>query len=283
MENLSWIANQEYLGRGIIIGKLGGGLESISYFVTGRSAPSRARKLVEEWNNDRVRTDCMDPEQLKRGTPELLIYNAIRRVGDIFVVSNGAQTDIIANEAAKNSERNPARLLMEAFAHPAWVQERKDGKFTGNYIDLTSFEPDSPNWTPRISGVVKNGVAGLAIARKAEGSDECERQYFEFPLIPGRARFIPTYTGKNVPAGQVIPSFRGEPLEFDISQYQDINAISETVYDFLGPKTAAEGIISPGQDFRVGVSGVAIERKPRPRISYHTINAWKDQQQKLGL
>ncbi len=274
METLEWIARQEYLGRGILIGRTSEGLDFITYFVTGRSTSSRARKLVQEWEKDRVRTECTNAEQLSKGAPQLLVYDAMRRVGDVFVVSNGAQTDVIAEEIKKNPGRNPARILMDAFANPVWVPEIKNGEFTGNYIDLTSFEPDSPNWTPRISGVVKDGIAALSIAKYNGGLEQAERQYFEFFLIPRKARFISTYAGKNVSPGLAIPSFRGEPLEFNINMpTRDVETILERIYDYLGPKRVGEGIISPNEDFRVGISSLAIQRIPRPRIDWYTKNA----------
>ncbi|MBI2631439.1 hypothetical protein HYW75_00360, partial [Candidatus Pacearchaeota archaeon] len=258
METLDWIAKQEYLGRGILIGRTINEIDFISYFVTGRSAPSQARKLVEEWDKeDRVRTECTDEEQLKKGTPELLIYNAMRRVNDVFIVSNGAQTDVITDEVIRNPDRSPGKILIDSFVYPIWVKERVNENFTGRFIDLTSFEPDPPNFTPRISGVLKKHMAAFSIAKNTEGI--VERQYFEFPLITGRARFISTYTGKNVPKGEIIPSFRGEPLEFDIRKYEDIPSF---VYAALGPKKEREGIISPGDDFRVGLSTVYITWKP---------------------
>jgi hypothetical protein len=276
MENLYWIAGQEYPGRGILIGRTPspGEFDLIAYFVTGRSPSSRARRLVEEWDKDRVRTECTDPEQLAKGTPELLIYNAMRRVRDVFVVSNGTQTDIIADEVARNPERSPAEILMRAFATPVWVPETKEGKFTGNYIDLTNFEPDSPNWTPRILGVVMRDRAALAIARDLEG--QTERQYFEFPLIPGRAKLICTYSGKNVQTGRAIPCFRGEPLDvelFSSGGLPPVEYYAAEIYAHLGPKGNGEGIVSPGEDFRVGVSAVLIHRQPRPGITSYTKNA----------
>ncbi len=276
MESLKFIAEQEYLGRGILIGRTSSNLDLIVYFVTGRSPPSRARMLSEEWGEqDRVRTVCTDEEQLKKGTPDLLIYNAMRRVNHTFVVSNGAQTDVIAKEIEKNNSRSPARTLMNAFADPYWVPEKKGGVFTGSYIDLTSFEPDSPNFTPRISGVVIENKAALAICRNLEG--QVERQYFEFPLIPGIAKFISTYTGQNVPKGEIIPSFRGAPLDIVLPGLRvesgNDNNYTSLVYDALRPKNAGDGIISPGEDFRVGVSTLLIRRQPTPQILSNTINA----------
>ncbi len=276
METLEYLAKQEYLGRGIILGKNPLGTEFIAYFVTGRSPSSRARFLKEEWDeSDGVRTECTNQEELRKGTPELLIYKAIQRVGDLFVVSNGAQTTVIANEILQGSLRSPVEVLMRAQSKPHWVQERKDGKFTGNYIDLSSFEPDGPNFTPRISGILADGKGALSIVRKADNSENAERQYFEFPLIAGQGKFVSTYTGKNVPKGATIPSFRGEPFDFSLPELSPGNCDKEyanLVYGFLGPKTF-EGLVSPGEDFRVGVSTVLIRRNPRPSLFPYTVNA----------
>ena len=97
MDGLAYITNKEYLGRFFMIGRTESGKDFVAYAVTGRSPPSRARRLEDEWDSeDRVRTSCTDPEQLKKGTPELLIYNAMQMANGNFIVSNGAQTDVIA-------------------------------------------------------------------------------------------------------------------------------------------------------------------------------------------
>ncbi|MBM3233934.1 hypothetical protein FJZ19_02455 [Candidatus Pacearchaeota archaeon] len=278
MTGLEFIAKQEYPGRGILIGRTLDGKDFVAYFVTGRSPPSRARRLEDEWESeDRVRTSCIDPEAIKKGTPELLIYNAMQLAGDFFIVSNGAQTDIIA-ETIKGAdkrgreayEKHPVAALMDAHANPVWVRAMKDGKFTGEYIDLTSFEPDAPNFTPRISGVLSLNKAAISIVKN--NNDLPQRNYFEFPLVQGRAKYVSTYTGQNVPDGQIIPCFTGEPLDVELWTFNSAQLAVDDIYNVLGPKQPGEGIISPEKDFRVGVSAIQLRRFPRAVIDRATKN-----------
>lgn len=270
-----YIADKEYLGRFLIIGRTLREQDFVAYAVTGRSSSSRARRLEEEWStSDRVRTSCTDEEQLKKGTPELLIYNAMQMVNGMFVVSNGAQTDVIAKKLmderrAPEYARHPVAALVDAHANPVWVKAMKDGKFTGQYIDIVNFEPDSPNWTPRISGVLTRDRAAISIVRNDNGHPQ--HSYTEFPLFSGRAKFISTYTGTNVPEGEVIPAFTGEPLDFRLQEFGDATKAAENIYRALRPKEGKE-IVAPGKDFRVAVSVVILTRDPRPAIDAKTVN-----------
>ena len=235
---LDWIAQQEYLGRGILIGATPQGKEFVAYFVTGRSDPSRARRF--ELKKDSVETSPTDEKTINEGNRALLIYPAIQRVNDSLVVSNGAQTSIIADAVRRSDDSaHPSRALNDASVQPVLLEN----------IDLACYEPDAPNYTPRISGILSPGRAALSILKKGNG---LERQFFEFPLVLGRAKFISTYTGQNVQKGEVIPSFVGEPRDFEVP-ILGIEEISKSLYQALGPKQG-EQYISPGQDFRVGVA-----------------------------
>lgn len=290
MIGLEFIAQREYLGRGMLLGKTLAGKDFAAYFVTGRSESSRARKFepVEQdeeapsdasahshisnsQHNEAIRTAPTNPEALKKGNPALLIYNAVKRWDDSLVVSNGAQTDwihyTISNLAAqKRDNLPPAEILANAFG----------GQYHGhghlhivNDIDVTKFEPDSPNFTPRISGILVRGGGALAICRY-NGTEVPDRNYFEFQTQPGRARFISTYTGRNVPKGEVIPAFVGEPVGLAMGA-ETPEQIANRIYDALGPKQPGEGIISPGDDFRVGVV-VAFRPKYGEELDYFILN-----------
>lgn len=230
----------EYHGRIIILGRAESGKNVIAYAVTGRSSPSRARKF--ELDAGAIKTAPTNPDDLKKGNPALLIYPAIMDVGYFGVVSNGAQTSLIAG-IANHAERdfNLTTLLSSSFMFPHHI----------GGIDITSYEPDAPNYTPRISGVLARERAALSII-KHELGDNVSRSFFEFPLIAGRGKAISTYTGQNVPKGAVIPSFRGEPLDVELKG-TSAEEIAHNFYQTLGPKEGPN-IVSPGDDFRVGVA-----------------------------
>ncbi|MBI2498864.1 hypothetical protein HYV88_01320 [Candidatus Woesearchaeota archaeon] len=277
MINLDWIAQQEYLGRGFILGRTQDERDFASYFVTGRSPSSRERKFVD-LKNGTVKTfptnlkTSVDPEKPltekakqeireRGGNPSLLVYSAIRvhrGYKDMFVVSNGAQTDHLFDllkELDDGFLSNITDLFAEFCASPFIVDD----------IDLTSYEPDNPNYTPRISGVITPQEAAIAIFKRTLG--KLERQVFSFELAPGFGKFISTYTGQNVQQGVVIPSFRGEPLDIEIEE-KSIEEITGNLYAALGPKLGPQ-YLSPGEDFRVGVVTALrheVGEKPKPFI-----------------
>ncbi|MEK6952631.1 MAG: IMP cyclohydrolase [Nanoarchaeota archaeon] len=269
MIGLDWIAQQEYLGRGFILGRTQDEKDFAAYFVTGRSPPSRQRKFVE-LKDGTVKTlptnlkAPIDPEmplseeakqeiKAKGGNPSLLIYNALRGNNGRLVVSNGAQTDLISNNIVLG--HLPVVDLLYPMASPFFVDD----------IDLTKFEPDAPNYTSRITGVISKDSGAIAIVRNTRL--EAERSFFDFNLTSGFGKFVSTYTGQNVPKGVTIPSFQGEPLDF-LVEGNTLADIARNLYDSLGPKTGNE-YLSPGEDFRVGVAAAylpKVEEKLKPCI-----------------
>ncbi len=261
MKGLENIAKMEYPGRGIVIGLHPNGLnEIIVYFVTGRSPSSQAREIVK--NKDikgfALKTNPTDPEALKKGNEALLIYNCIRVAGPkgehAFVVSNGAQTDLIhkAYEGMTLQHVPPHSLeaLAGAFARPYEV----------GLIDVTRYEPDEPNFTPRISGIITPEGAALHIVKQAERGYP-EHQIFGVPHIPGKGKLLTTYTGVNV---DPLPSFEGELLDVELDG--DPEELAENIYQALNP------------DFRVAVATVFYNREEDLPIgkdkaySHHIIN-----------
>ena len=151
----------------------------------GRSQNSRNRVFTT--TGDGIRTEAFDPSKME--DPSLIIYRPVRRLGDAVVVTNGDQTDTVY-DALKNG-----------------------GSFE-DALRTRTFEPDGPNWTPRISGLVRHqGEARfstqLSILKSADGSgDHCQRYFFDYPSLPaGEGRFLHTYQRDGSP----IPSFQGEP------------------------------------------------------------------------
>ncbi len=156
---------------------------------------------------------------------------------------------------------SPAEVLAEAFKKPHEIKGDKQSLS----IDLTRFEPDSPHFTPRISGVVTRKGAALHIVKNVEGYPI--RDIFEIPLLGGRGKGITTYAGQNVLKGEKIPSFEGEPFDV-VFQGKTAEEVARDVYEALGPKEEGPGVISPGADFRVGVVVVFYNRSTNEMKSF---------------
>ena len=191
-----------YPGRGIVLGKSKDGKKAvIAYFIMGRSANSRNR-IFEENDRGGIRTKAFDESKME--DPSLIIYNPVLKIDGKTIVTNGDQTDTIYDH------------MKEGFCYHHALVTRE-------------FEPDAPNYTPRISGIVKpNGDYNLSILKSNLGMSECVRYFFEYPAHPGMGHFIHTYEHD----GDPIPSFEGEPTPVEIDG-SDIDAFTSTVWDNL--------------------------------------------------
>ena len=185
MKNLDLTAllrGNPYPGRGIVLGSSPDGEKSvIAYFIMGRSENSRNRVFVE--TPDGIRTQAFDPSKMT--DPSLIIYAPVRVFGTSTIVTNGDQTDTIREGLAA-------------------------GKTFAQALHTRTFEPDAPNYTPRISGLVKkNGDYTLSILKSADGDPASCRRYFFAYEAPraGQGHFIHTYMGDGTP----LPPFVGEP------------------------------------------------------------------------
>ncbi|MEE1052745.1 MAG: IMP cyclohydrolase [Acutalibacteraceae bacterium] len=195
-----------YHGRGIIIGKSADGKKAITaYFIMGRSENSRNRVFVEEGNG--IRTQAFD--ESKMTDPHLIIYSPVRVLGNKTIVTNGDQTDTI--------------------------YELMDRQMTFEQALRTrEFEDDVPNYTPRISGIIRteNGDMNfaLSILKSAEGDpSSCQRYNFAYSTpIAGRAKFIHTYNGD----GNPLPSFEGEPKTLSLPDV-DIDTMTDIIWKNL--------------------------------------------------
>jgi IMP cyclohydrolase len=240
---LQALEKMEYPGRFIMIGRdLSGENDVLVYGITGRSPSSQARELVRE-GGETIRTRVTDPEQLKEGNEKLLLYNCIRRCHHGFALGNGAQTDLIVETMQRLEERGiratPGQILAKTFAHPHPVA----GKNEGEFIDLTSYEPDEPAFTPRISGCIVRGAA-LSIIRRAEDGSATKRCFDVLP-VPGKGKFISTYAGNDV---HPLPSFPGQPIDVQLGS-RTADELAEAVYSSMASD-------DPQRDFRVGVAVV---------------------------
>ena len=198
-----------YPGRGIVIGRSCDGKKAvIAYFIMGRSSNSRNRVFVTEGAG--IRTEAFDPSKME--DPSLIIYAPVRVLGNNTIVTNGDQTDTI--------------------------YEGLDRQMTFEQsLRSREFEPDAPNYTPRISGVlhVEAGCYNFAMSiLKSDDGDpsSCLRQTFAYENpAAGQGRFISTYQGD----GDPLPSFAGEPVKlvFDETFTADIDTFGARIWDAL--------------------------------------------------
>ncbi len=192
-----------YPGRGILLGVTPDGSASVAaYFIMGRSVNSRNRIFSE--TPDGIRTEAFDPSKVK--DPSLIIYHPVRRLGRSLIVTNGDQTDTIRDYLEQG------RSFEEA-------------------LRTRTFEPDGPNWTPRISGLLlHDGSYLMNILKSADAAGSaCLRQTFEYAPVPGVGHFLHTYVGD----GEPIPSFCGEPERMDVPA--DVEAFGEEIWENLNP------------------------------------------------
>ena len=198
------IKGNSYVGRGIVIGKTADGKKAAAaYFIMGRSANSRNRVFTER--DGAVFTEPFDASKVE--DPSLIIYAAIREYENNLIVTNGDQTDTIY-----------------------------DGLNSGigfyNALSTREFEPDAPNLTPRISGMLTfddgDFTYSMSILKSIdpEGSD-CARYGFDYPAKAGLGHFIHTYVCDGAP----IPTFRGEPERVAIPD--DIDELTEKLWNAL--------------------------------------------------
>ena len=199
------LQENSYPGRGIIIGRSADGTKAVTaYFIMGRSSNSRNRVFVTE--GEGIRTEAFDPSKLE--DPSLIIYAPVRVLGNKTIVTNGDQTDTIYDGLDKQMTFEQSLRSRE-------------------------FEPDGPNYTPRISGVmhIEGGKYNFAmsILKSNNGNPESCNRYtyaYENP-IAGEGRFIHTYMHDANP----LPSFEGEPKLISIPD--DMDAFTEMLWNSL--------------------------------------------------
>lgn len=190
----------DYPGRGIVLGKTEDGKKAVSaYFIMGRSENSRNRVFVED--GEGIRTQAFDPSKLE--DPSLIIYAPVRVLGSSTIVTNGDQTDTVYD-------------LMS------------QGKTFEEALRTREFEPDAPNYTPRISGImnIESGKYdyAMSILKGHNGNPgQCSRYTFTYDNpVAGEGHFIHTYMGD----GNPLPSYEGEPtwvkIHGNIDEFTDM-------------------------------------------------------------
>ena len=198
------IKDNSYVGRGIVIGKTPDAKKAaVAYFIMGRSENSRNRVFTEK--DGAIFTEPFDVSKVE--DPSLIIYAALRQHENKLIVTNGDQTDTI-------------------------YEFIKDGKCFTKALNTREFEPDAPNFTPRISGMVTFADGDfsykMSILKSADAEGTaCNRYFFSYPSLPGLGHFIHTY----VCDGNPIPTFRGEPERVAITD--DIDEFTNKLWDNL--------------------------------------------------
>lgn len=201
------LSSTTYPGRGIVVGRSEDGSKAVAaYFIMGRSQNSRNRIFVEEGNG--LRTQAFDESLVK--DPRLIIYSPVRVLKSTTIVSNGDQTDTIYEHMQKG----------ESFERALATRE---------------FEPDAPNYTPRISAILETSSATFSYQMSIIKSDDmdptcCNRNTFSYDNPrAGEGRFLHTYKGD----GDPLPSFEGEPTRVDIKG--DIDSFTDLTWKSLDP------------------------------------------------
>lgn len=199
------LATNTYPGRGIIIGRSDDGKHAVAaYFIMGRSVNSRNRVFIRD--GEGIRTEAFDPSKLS--DPSLIIYAPVRVLGNSTIVTNGDQTDTL-------------------------YELMSDGRTFEEALGTREFEPDDPNFTPRISGLlnIKDGNYDfiMSILKSEDGDPHyCLRNtYAVFGMSAGEGRFIHTY----VSDGSPLPSYEGEPEKVDVTG--DIDEFTQLIWSNL--------------------------------------------------
>ena len=214
MDLFGYLANNPYPGRGIAVGKHDG-RAVIAYFIMGRSANSRNRVFARE--EDRLFTKAFDESKVQ--DPSLIIYNALRKFEDLTIVTNGDQTDTVYDFL-------------------------KEGKTFDDALATREYEPDCPNYTPRISAITDcSGNARFSILKRVNG--ECDRTFWSYEGTDGKGRFISTYDTD----GEPLPSFSGEPVQFDIES--GIDEFADRLWQSLNKDNKVSLFVRFGDEERI--------------------------------
>lgn len=204
-----YLANNEYPGRGIIVGRKDG-KRLIAYFIMGRSANSRNRVFAKK--DEILFTKAYDESKVK--DPSLIIYNAVRPFKEKTIVTNGDQTDTIYEYLAK-------------------------GYTFADALDSREYEPDAPNYTPRISALINDDEYDIAILKREE--EECHRVYYHFNAKDDIAHFISTYDHN----GDPLPSFSSNPIRLKIEE--DAKDFAEKLWASLNDDNKISLYVCHGQ------------------------------------
>ncbi len=227
------LAANAYPGRGIIVGKSKDGKKAMfAYFIMGRSENSRNRVFAEY--GDEVRTEAFDASKVV--DPSLIIYSAVKTVGKDIIVTNGDQTDTIE-------------------------ESLKAGHCFRHALMKRTFEPDAPNYTPRISAILHLGnkvsdyTYELSVLKCADGKGKgCNRFFFSYAPVSGTGHFVHTYR-KN---GSPLPSFEGEPVPVKLGS--DLKEFADMLWENLNEENKIS-LVCRAIDLRTGAAESIVYNK----------------------
>lgn len=208
-----YLRARAYPGRGILLGTTAAGERLCAYFIMGRSVNSRNR--VFEATADGIRTRAFDESAMT--DPSLIIYHPVRETERGLIVTNGDQTDTIRDTLAEGGSVYDALATRE-------------------------FEPDAPNFTPRVSGYWEGEGYQLSILKTDDGSF-CRRFFYNYPAVPGKAHFISTYEG----FGSPLPSFGGEPVAAEVPPMPP-EALAKALWDSLNTENRISLYVRMGDE-----------------------------------
>jgi len=204
MDILDLLRKNPYPGRGLVLGRSEDGKCAVAvYFIMGRSPNSRNRVFTR--TGDGIRTKAFDPAGLT--DPSLVIYHPVRIYNRRVIISNGDQTDTILEFLSSGRDFRQALLTRQ-------------------------FEPDAPNYTPRISGLIEpDGGYCISILKTLNGNpDCCCRYFFEYASpLPGSGHFISTY----ITDGDPLPSYEGEPVPVNITVAGGLESFARSIWETL--------------------------------------------------
>lgn len=202
LDAAKYLSGNEYPGRGVLLGTSPSGKAVLAYFIMGRSDNSRNR--VFRLQGDDVMIYPYDKSKVE--DPSLIIYAPVRTEGLQTIVTNGDQTDTVRDFLAQGK---------------GWLEA----------LCSRTFEPDEPNWTPRVSGLMQPCGSHLLSILRAQGGnpDCCERFFYTYDAAtPGVGHFISTYEG----FGSPLPSYHGEPVTAQVPDL-DAPALAQALWDAL--------------------------------------------------
>jgi IMP cyclohydrolase len=246
-ERLAELKAMIYPGRVIVLGQDSEADRSVViYAITGRSPSSQAREL--RYKGNAIWTIPTDEEALKKGNVDLLVYMAIA-FGRGIAVSNGRQTDDILNHI--QDQDDPEEVLRQGLH--SWT-----------------YEPDSPHYTPRISGcILPNSRASLSLIKRGKDGS-AQKPFFTWTLGHGKGKLIATYSGSEE---NPLPSFQGGPVDIEIEE-RTATAMAEAVYAALKPRYSEK-------DYRVAVACVYADKTNLQKYQVFIINK-KERQEEHG-
>ncbi len=231
MELASYLSTLEYPGRGLVLGMLSDRVVGV-YFVTVRSASSKAKKYVLSEDQKTISVQTTNLKVMARGKLDLLQYTAVRMGEQGFAIGNGRQVDAVE------------------LGQPGIAEERLT-------IDLAgwSYEDDAYH-TPRITGLIRLDESGVPSATlhiiRSNEIGTASRTAYATPLVPGHGQLIMTYRGENV---RPTPAFQGSPIEIEFAE-ESVESLAQSIYEALAPKSGKD-------DLRLAVMGVAFQPKEK--------------------